>query len=166
MKLYRIVTLLSVLLLPACATKPIFQTTGVNNAVTPNNAVTEIEKYRNEKVMWGGVLVTSQNLEKTTVLEILAYPLDSEYRPETDKKAYRRFIAVYGGYLETADFAPGRLVTILGELVEIKKGRIGEMEYDYPRVSTMEVHLWPKPGEAEAEGRFHFGIGISIIKTN
>ncbi len=161
--LKRIPIALLLLLISACASKPLLDLQGINRNVTPDDARTDIALHQNENVLWGGIIVASQNLEPGSKLEILAYPLASNLRPNTEQRAYSRFIADYDKYLETVDFAAGRLVTLTGTLIDLQAGKIGDMEYQYPHVNAHEIHLWPLSGEDNPSGsQFHFGFGVSI----
>jgi len=143
----------------ACATTPDFDTEGVALEVTPEQAVSESRRLEGTRILWGGVIVAARNLEDTTRLEILGYPLDGRQRPVTDAEAQRRFLAVHEGYLETADYAQGRWVTLTGPLAGTRSGQVGEATYTYPVVRVKAIHLWSQR-EPTSEPRFHFGIGV------
>lgn len=151
---------LAVLMLGACAGGPRFKTEGVDAAISPQRAVAEGETLRGSKVLWGGVIITSANLADTTQIELLAYPLDDEQWPvQSEQPPQGRFIIRHPGYLETSEYAPGRVLTVIGSLDGIQHGTVGEAEYRYPVVSPDKLHLWPKAGKG-SDTRFHFGIGV------
>ncbi|HKL77551.1 MAG TPA: Slp/YeaY family lipoprotein [Gammaproteobacteria bacterium] len=149
----------ALLLLAACAGGPRLETTGVMHSVTPAQAAAEFPRLQGTRVLWGGRIVSSRNDPESTRLEVLAYPLDRSQRPRLDSDPQGRFLAVKAGYLETADYAPGRAVTLTGELVATEAGRIGEADYTFPKVRVNQLHLWPERRRAQ-EPRFHFGIGV------
>jgi outer membrane lipoprotein len=153
------------LLLTACASTPRFETEGVSTDVTPQAAARASAGAADQQVLWGGVIVGSRNLRDTTQLEILSYPLTDEQRPNTNQSPRGRFLAVQPGYVETADFAPGRLITVRGRLQERVSGKIGEADYTYPVVAVEDLELWQPQAAAERTGvrpRFNFGIGVMI----
>ncbi len=150
--------ILAILLLTACASAPEFDTQNTRAMPTPAEAIEKAESLKGEQVVWGGAIIASSNLKNETRLEILAYPLDSDHYPQTDKPAYGRFLLLHQGYLETMDYAPGRLITASGTLEGIRKGKLDESEYTYPLVRDEKIHLWSKNGKSET--RFHFGIGV------
>jgi len=156
----RLLPLLALLLLLAgCATTPRFDTSQTAVSVTPEQAVSETSRLEGTRVLWGGAIVSSTNQEETTRLEVLAYPLDDRQRPRTEAKPVRRFLAIKEGYLETADYAQGRWVTLTGPLTGTRAGRVGEAPYTYPVVRVEDIQLWPEE-RRRAEPRFHFGIGV------
>jgi outer membrane lipoprotein len=150
--------LLTALLLSACATGPRYPTEGVELALTPQQAIAEADILRGKSVLWGGMIINSINLASHTRLEILAYPLDSNQHPQTDSAPLGRFLLFKSGYLETVDFAPGRLVTVRGQLDGATSGIVGETSYTYPQVRTGDLYLWPRAGRSES--RVHFGVGV------
>jgi outer membrane lipoprotein len=145
-------------LLGACATAPKFDMAGVNTATTPSDAA-RVDSTRGTKVLWGGTIVHSKNLEQGTQLEVLAYPLDSRQRPITSREPLGRFIVEHPSYLETVDYAAGRLLTLIGTVTGTKQGKIDEASYTYPAVASEQLHLWSKSGE-DSGPRLHFGVGV------
>jgi outer membrane lipoprotein len=132
--------------------------------LTPQTAAEGDEVFRGERVLWGGTVVSVTNMEKRTQLEILAFPLGRGQRPDTDAQARGRFLAVADDFLDPADYAAGREVTVTGSLKPVKQGRIGELDYTYPVVSVTDIQLWPR---RDASGRsgdsgVRFGFGVII----
>lgn len=147
------------LLLGACASTPSFDVKNVNTAITPNEAVAKISALQGSRVLWGGVILSSKNLETGTHLEILAYPLNGRHRPRVDRDSVGRFIVEHGGYLETVDYAPGRELSLIGVLSGTKEGKIDAAITIYPVVTAQQIHLWPKD-RGNSEPRFNFGVGV------
>jgi outer membrane lipoprotein len=158
------VVLLMALVLGACASVPKFDTAQVDKSITPSSAVAEISRVRGHRVFWGGTIVTSRNLKNSTELEVLGYPLDDAGRPQLDKTPLGRFLAVRSGYLEPVDYAPGRLVTIVGKLDEVREGKVGDAPYRYPIITAEQLALWPLSTSRSSDPQLHFGIGVGIIR--
>jgi len=154
-----IILFFAAVVLAACATAPKFDTSGIDLSISPQQAVTESKALQGVQVLWGGVIISSANLKDVTQFEILAYPLSSDKKPDTERDPLGRFLALQEGYLETSDYAQGRLITITGILQDKRKGRIGETEYIYPVLKINQLHLWKKRGDA-SEPQFHIGIGV------
>lgn len=152
---------LMAVLLAGCASAPTFNTEGVDQSLTPKRAAQDSEAFQGKTVLWGGVIIAATNLKESTQVEILAYPLDSSQRPRSQEQALGRFLAVKPGYLETADYAQGRHITVIGTLGATQSGQVGESTYVYPVVNTSQMHLWPTDGEY-TEPRVRFGIGVMI----
>lgn len=154
--------LLALLMITGCATGPKFDLTGVDRTLTPARAASNVDMVRGQRVLWGGVIVASRNLADQTQLEVLGYPLNRSGKPNRDDPPQHRFIVRHPGYLETADYAEGRLVSIVGKIDGTQDGKVGEARYVYPVVAGTELHLWPREvGYArQNEPQVHFGVGV------
>ncbi|WP_092992959.1 Slp family lipoprotein [Thiohalomonas denitrificans] len=158
----KLVLLIPVLLLFACATGPELDTAGAQTSLTPGEAVQEFNAFRGEKVVWGGQIVGGTNLDEATRLEILAYPLDSSNRPDTGRQPIGRFLVRQTGYLELSDYAPGRAITVVGVLTDTREGRVGQALYRYPVVHPSQMHLWQPEARGRSGPSVHFGIGVIL----
>ncbi|HKK04417.1 MAG TPA: Slp family lipoprotein [Gammaproteobacteria bacterium] len=147
------------LALGGCASGPAFDTKQVDRSITPSAAKTHPAQVRGKTVLWGGVIVATTNLKDATQLEVLAYPLDSDERPDPGAKPLGRILIEKSGYLEPVDYAQGRFVTALGSVQGTRDGRVGQSSYTYPVLQAKQVYLWPRRG-GETQTRFHFGIGV------
>lgn len=157
------IALLAGALLAGCATTP-YDIGKAETGVTPQQAVNDLPRMLERHVAWGGKIAVAKNLKDRTEIEVVAYPLDTSNRPDEDAQPIGRFIVVHPGYLETADYAPGRLVTVVGKVNEVRQGKVGEAQYAYPVIKADALHLWPKPDAARNEPRIHFGVGVGIIR--
>lgn len=149
-------------LLAGCATA--FDIGGAATAPTPQQAAAAIESARGRTLAWGGMILAARNLADHTEFELLGYPLDRDHRPDRDAAPVGRFLAVHPGYLETADYREGRLVTVVGTVTGTRSGAVGEAPYLYPVLNVTTLRLWPAPGPDAARPRVHFGIGVGITR--
>jgi len=149
-------------LLAACATGPRFET-GDTRPITPNEAVANIDAARSSRVAWGGRIINTRNLKDSTEIEVLGYPLDDDGRPDTGAAAQHRFLLVHPGYLESADYRPGRLVSAAGTVTGIREGLVGEASYRYPALAAERIYLWPTSQPRSRGSNVHFGVGVGVI---
>ena len=147
-----------------CATAPL-STTTVNSQLTPQQVAQAIVSAATEQeplqVSWGGVVVNSTNLPQMTEIEVLAYPLDRIQRPVVDAAPVGRFLLRYPGYLETLDYAPGRVLTAVGVVSGVETGRVSQSDYQFAVLESSDLHLW-RHGALAVRPRVSFGIGISL----
>lgn len=148
-----------VLLLGACSSGPKFDEKGIDLNLFPRQAVNVFDEIKNARVIWGGQIINAANLKTSTQLEVLSYPLSYRQKPQVEEKPQGRFLVTVPGYLETADFAQGRLVTISGVISAIHTGKVGESTYNYPLLETTQVHLWPE-NDSSLDSGLHIGIGV------
>jgi outer membrane lipoprotein len=147
------------LTLAGCASAPKVTENAVRSVTPTQAAATEIG-VRSRPLQWGGIIVETRNLEQTTELEILAYPLKSNGQPDLSASPTGRFIAQRPGYLERIDYRKGRRVTATGKLTERRTGQVGETAYTFPVLLADELVLWPEQSDRQAKPRVNFGIGV------
>lgn len=114
-----------------------------------------------EQILWGGVILRTENLADATQVEILGYPLDSRQRPLSSKEPQGRFIARYDGFVEPLELPIGRSLTVLGMLGKPVSGKVGETIYLYPQIRVAQAHLW-RLQDLPQPLRFSFGVGINL----
>jgi len=147
--------------LVSCATSPDFDTTQVDQSLTPQSVIAEPDISRNKMALWGGTILDTRNLEGTTQIEVLSYPLDSFHKPMQGSKPLGRFIIQHHGYLEPTTYAQGRQLTVLGSISDSKLGKVGESNYTYPVINSRQLHLWSERS-GESKTSFHLGIGVRL----
>jgi outer membrane lipoprotein len=100
------------------------------------------ESFRGQMVIWGGVIVETENRTEGTTLTIMETPLGFEGIPEDLELSRGRFLARTQAFLDPAIYAPGRKVTLAGTIMGKEVRPVGEVPYTYPVVSIVEIHLW------------------------
>jgi outer membrane lipoprotein len=163
-RLHYIAAALTLTLLVACATP--FDVGTANRTLTPQAAAGNLGAAQGTVVAWGGSIVAAQNFENSTEFEVLAFPLDRDNRPQRGATPTGRFIAVYPGFVETADYGPGREISVIGKIESTRTGTVGQARYVYPVLGASRMHLWPKDeGPASStQPTIHFGIGIGVTR--
>ncbi len=156
-----ITILLISLLLGACAGPAPFDAGKIELSLSPQQ-LREAPPTDSEgkMVMWGGVILDTRNLDNSTQIEVLAYPVNDRQYPMQDQPPQGRFLILQSGYLEPVDYAQGRRISVLGRLQPSQPGKIGDSDYLYPVVDAEQLKLWPKGGPSRT--RFHFGLGIQL----
>jgi len=149
-----------VLSLTACASSPL-KLEGVNRTVTPA-MISEDHPYTNTRVVWGGMIVKTQPLQQMTQIEVLAFPVDSNGEPDRQTTSQGRFVIQHQGFLEPADFAPGRWVSVVGTIGQPQMGTVGKASYRFPLIQPEQLYLWPLASSSNTQTFFHFGIGVQF----
>lgn len=157
----KLLSLFLISLLLSCAASPNFDTTQVDQSLTPRSVIAEPAISQGKIVLWGGTILDTRNLKDATQIEVLAYPLNSFHQSMQESKPLGRFIIHHQGYLEPATYAQGRQLTVLGSVSDSKSGKVGESNYDYPVINAHQLHLW-SPDSEESKTTFHFGIGVRL----
>lgn len=155
--------MLTALLLSACASGPRFDSKTYRLSPTPAEAAVDAALWHDTKVLWGGMILNSVNHEGGTEIEVLGYPLVSGQRPDINRTAIGRFIVVKDAYLETVDYAEGRLVTVTGAFTTTRDGRVGDARYVYPLVKADDIYLWSiESATGSQDPQFSIGVGVLL----
>ena len=104
----------------------------------------DIGPYQDQYVRWGGEIISVENREDTTLVEILANPLKSYGRPNPDNAYQGRFIARVAGFLDPEHYKKGRQFTVYGKVENIINSQIDQHPYNYPLVNAGAYYLWPE----------------------
>jgi outer membrane lipoprotein len=100
------------------------------------------EAHRGDVVIWGGVIIETQNRPEGTTVMVLETPLDSEGAPADAEYSRGRFLARTPSFLDGEIYQKGRKVTVAGEVVGREIQSLGDIRYGYPVLSVREIHLW------------------------
>jgi len=112
------------------------------------------ERYDETTVRWGGRIVDIENAAEETRVVVLARPLDGQGRPG-DGDGGGRFIARFDGFLDPAEYGPGRELTVVGEVAGVATRNVGQHPYRHPVVSVRRHVLWEEPAPPPAPGYYY-----------
>src|SRR3990170_4816182 len=95
------------------------------------------------KVVWGGLIISTENLEDKTLIEVFQTRLDSTQSPTREPLANGgRFIVSIEGYADPLIYREKKGITAAGVIAGIETKKIGRMDYAYPVLKPMETHLF------------------------
>jgi outer membrane lipoprotein len=100
------------------------------------------ENLAGTRVMLGGKIVETRNLQNRTEIEVIQQFLDLDGYPSRGDKTLGRFVFSQPGYLEPEIYSKGRSITGAGEVRESKAGKVGNRDYVFPVIVAEELHLW------------------------
>jgi outer membrane lipoprotein len=103
-----------------------------------------VDKYKGEVFILGGIIVETKNTEEGTIIEVVHTDVDSlGYIIDPDRSS-GRFMVIEKGYLDPMIFKKRRQITVAAELIGSRVKKIGEIEYVYPLFELKEIYLWKK----------------------
>lgn len=136
----RLIACTTVLALYGCASVPESISTPIGPDVREVRA--DPGGHVGEKVRWGGTITEVKNLEQSTVVTVVARRTTRQGEPLGSEPSLGRFQIDVNRFLDPEEYRPGRRVTAVGTIMEIRSGKIGEFVYDYPVVRAEDVYLW------------------------
>jgi len=120
----------------------------IRNAPLNDIRVEEVQQkpsaFIGEQVRWGGDIIGVDNLEHTTMVEVLSRRLFSDGKPDDDSHSQGRFKIALPGFVEPTRFPQDRRITVRGHIAKVIKGKVGAYQYPYPVVEPNSYYLWPK----------------------
>ncbi len=127
--------------------------------------------YKGKLFILGGIIAETRFSEKGSQIEALSVPVDSLGYLQSSGQTQGRFLAVYPkskGLLDPIVFKRGREITLAGEFVEARKGKIDEMEYVYPVFEIREIYLWDEHRDYYYSDYYYpySGAGPTAIPTD
>lgn len=120
------------------------------------------DHHLGKTLVLGGAIIETENHPDKTVLVVLHHGLGFARKPDPQSGSGGRFLVQVREFLDPAIFRPGRLVTVLGEVVGEEARPLQESVYVYPVIAGSEMHLWPDADQLPGRTRFHFGFGVGI----
>jgi outer membrane lipoprotein len=105
--------------------------------------------YKGKLFIMGGVIANTKATEAGSMIEALYVPVDAMGFLK-DVRPHNRFLAIYPkekGILDPMIYSKGREITIAGEFLEARRGKIDDMEYTYPLFEIKDIYLWEERAE-------------------
>ncbi len=152
-----------VLMLSGCA--PVISKESLRQAdlnVTFQELQKDPDRYRGKVVLVGGQILGSRVQDGQTWVEVLQRPLTSRQRPQATDASYGRFLVRFSDFRDPAVYAPGRQITVLGEVEGKQISPLDASTYTYPLLVPKEAYLW-RPEEPGAGPLINFGFGIGGV---
>lgn len=103
-----------------------------------------ISAHTGSPVRWGGVIQAVENKEQGTWLEIEERELDKYGKPAPGSPSDGGFIARINDSLDSTIYAPGREITVTGQLKGKIEGPIGKQSSALPLIEAEEHYLWDR----------------------
>lgn len=102
----------------------------------------DVTEFIGQKVRWGGTILTTENTQNTSLVSIVAFPLNSQGRPSKSGKSIGRFIASVDDFLEPLVYNADRQITVAGTILGTESRKVGDFTYNYPVIKVEDYYLW------------------------
>jgi len=119
------------------------------------------DRYQDAEVLWGGMIIEIKHEARFTELDMLGFPLDRKQQPMAEQADEGRYILIVGGFLDPADYAPGRFITFPGRVTGARRGTLRGEPYVWPMLDTLDPHLWPRDFR-EPGKQYSIGVGVRL----
>ncbi len=119
-----------------------------DHSVTFEQFQADPPSVKGKTVIFGGEIAQIRTVKNGTLIEIIQKELDYWGKPRRTDRTGGRFIVRQSRTLDVLVFAPGREITVAGEVAGTEEKFQAESVVLYPLVNAREIKLWPrgKPG--------------------
>ncbi len=100
--------------------------------------------YKGKLFILGGIIANAKVTPEGTLIEALYVPVDSRGYL-TGEEIDGRYLALFpkeSGMLDPVIYGTGKRITVAGEFVGTRSGKIDEAEYVYPFFLIKEIYRW------------------------
>lgn len=119
--------------------------------------------FKGKRILVGGEIIETRNLEGKTEIEILQKPLGRDRGPLQIDQSEGRFLLIHPSFLDPSVFGSGRRVTAVGVVEGSRSQKIGESEMVFPILENEHIHLWPVGSGQRNEPSFGISLGFGAI---
>ncbi len=120
-------------------------------------ALINLKNFNEAPIRWGGVIVGVENLQDSSLVQVLYYPLSCRGKPQTENAPLGRFVFKTPEFLDPAIYAKNRLITVAGTLSGAIERKIGERSLSLPLVVATTLYLWPQTRDIYSWSGIGFG---------
>ncbi len=119
-----------------------------DRTITFEHLQADPSSFKGKTVILGGLIAQVRHVKNGTLIEIVQKELDYWGKPRRTDRTGGRFIVHQPRALDVLVFAPGREITIAGEVTGTEERSPGDSAVLYPFIIAREIKLWPreKPG--------------------
>jgi outer membrane lipoprotein len=105
--------------------------------------VQQSESYIGQTVIFGGYIVSVENQQDGTKIEMVQAPLGVGQQPKAKDLSAGRLIVEHGGFLDPEIYTKDRVITVGGIMSGSSKTEQSQRPYPYIRIEAQKLHLWP-----------------------
>jgi outer membrane lipoprotein len=116
----------------------------VDTRITADEVLRDPAALKGARVILGGEILAVQPRPGSTEIELLLRRLRGDDSPERNDRSPGRALLHTPEFLDPAVYAPGRRITVVGEVAGVEERKIGEVPYRYPVITAERIRLWPK----------------------
>ena len=129
-------------LLSGCSNIPKQITTAPSNDLQLNEIQGQIENFANQDVRWGGEVVSVENNNDASILQIVQYPLNHYGKPIINQSSDGRFLAKTTEFIDPVVYKKGTLLTFTGTLNGEDVRKVDQKELIMPVLVVSSMYKW------------------------
>jgi len=115
-----------------------------DKSITFERLQADPSSFKGKTVIFGGLIAQVHHVKNGTLIEIIQKELDYWGKPRRTDRTGGRFIVHQPRQLDVLVFAPGREISVAGEVTGTEERSVSESVAMYPLLSAREIKLWPR----------------------
>ena len=115
-----------------------------DRTVTFEHFQADPSSFQGKIVIFGGLIAQVRHVQNGTFIEIIQKELDYWGKPRRTDRTGGRFIVHQPRVLDDLVFAPGREITVAGEVTGTENNLLSDSLAMYPLINAREIKLWPR----------------------
>jgi outer membrane lipoprotein len=120
----------------------------VDRNLTYGSLTSRPEEAKGKIVLLGGTIVQTVPKPGETEIEVVQKQVNSSGEPYMTDKSEGRYLVAVNRVLDPVIYRPGLDITVAGEVRGSVLRRLGEIDYRYPVIAALELHVWIEPPQA------------------
>lgn len=112
------------------------------NDIQLNQVQSQEEPPSNQEVRWGGEVVSIENNNNASIIQMVQYPLNHYGKPITNKPSEGRFLAQTTEFIDPVVYKQGTLLTFIGILTGKAVRKIDQKELNMPILDVSNIYHW------------------------
>lgn len=137
--------LLFILLVSGCASTRDTEEATTSSHISFSDLKASPDSFRDQSVLFGGIVLAAKLTKEGTRIEILQLPLDQSGSPGYDlTQSQGRYIAKQTEFLDPATLPYGTRVTLTGRANGSITLPLDETDYTYPIVEIVHLQVWAR----------------------
>jgi outer membrane lipoprotein len=126
-----------------CAVMPREMTREAAPQPSFSEMVQQSERFIGRTVIFGGYVVSVENMKSGTKIEAVQAPLGVGQQPKAKDLSEGRLIIEHDGFLDPEIYTKDRVITVGGIMSGSSKTDQSQLPYPYIRIGAQKLHLWP-----------------------
>lgn len=102
------------------------------------------DAHAGKTVILGGSIASVRERKNETLIEIVQKELDYWGKPRRTEKSGGHFLVLHRGRLDTMLYAPGRDITVAGDVIGSRDRPADEKDSSFVLLRDKELKVWPR----------------------
>ncbi|MCL5975061.1 MAG: Slp family lipoprotein [Gammaproteobacteria bacterium] len=133
---------LLLVLLSGCSNVPKQISTAPVDDIQLNEIKGQVDSFSAQQVRWGGEVVSVENNNDSSIIQVVQYPLNHYGKPITNQPSDGRFLAKTTEFIDPVVYKEGTILTFTGTLNGEAVRMVDKKELSMPVINVSTMYKW------------------------